>query len=138
MNDAIIIRKYKYLGTSDERLDCECCGKNDLKRTVAIECQETGKVWYFGTSCAAKALRTTTKEVNAALAALTKTAKAAEKERVQAEARAARAAQWTAQCARAQAERATREADHARQKAERQAAEEARWARINGTSPWVL
>lgn len=44
----------KILGITDERTTCECCGKANLKRTVAIEFNSD--IRYYGTTCAAKAL----------------------------------------------------------------------------------
>lgn len=48
--------KYKVLGTTDDRTSCDCCGREDLKSTVALE-DEDGEVVYFGCVCAAKAMR---------------------------------------------------------------------------------
>lgn len=45
----------KILGITDEKLECECCGKTNLKCTVALELEEGGVV-YYGRDCAAKAL----------------------------------------------------------------------------------
>lgn len=45
----------KILGITDEKLECECCGKTNLKCTVALEMEEGGVV-YYGRDCAAKAL----------------------------------------------------------------------------------
>jgi len=42
------------LGITDEVTTCECCGKSNLKRTVALD--NGGGVVYYGTSCAARAL----------------------------------------------------------------------------------
>lgn len=44
----------KILAITDERTTCECCGKANLKRTVAIEF--SSDIRYYGTTCAAKAL----------------------------------------------------------------------------------
>lgn len=52
----------KVLGISDEVTGCECCGRTDLKKTVAIGSGE-GDVRYFGTECAARALGTSKKQV---------------------------------------------------------------------------
>ncbi len=51
----------RVLGITDERTECECCGRKGLKRTVALDRADaegnlTGDVTYFGTDCAAKAL----------------------------------------------------------------------------------
>lgn len=43
------------LGITDEKLECECCGKTNLKCTVAMEMEEGGVV-YYGRDCAARAL----------------------------------------------------------------------------------
>lgn len=45
----------KLLGTSDEVTTCECCGKSNLKLTVAIEI--SGEVVHYGRDCAAKTFR---------------------------------------------------------------------------------
>lgn len=47
--------KYTLAGITDEVDTCECCGRKDLKRTVALA-DETGEVVFYGTECAAKAL----------------------------------------------------------------------------------
>lgn len=44
----------KCLGTDDSVNSCDCCGRSDLKSTVAFE-TESGEVLYFGFVCAAKA-----------------------------------------------------------------------------------
>lgn len=43
---------FKVLGITDERSVCDCCGKSDLKRVVAIQNEETSVVGYYGTTCA--------------------------------------------------------------------------------------
>lgn len=55
-------RAYTFLGTSDEVTTCDCCGRADLKSTVAIE-DEHGHTLYFGVVCAAKALKLPAKDV---------------------------------------------------------------------------
>lgn len=55
----------KYLGTTDDVTTCECCGKANLKSTVAIEMQDGSDPVYFGVTCAARALKTSAKEVKA-------------------------------------------------------------------------
>lgn len=47
----------RMLGTSDEVLQCECCGKTDLKRTVVIAMDQDSEPVYFGSDCAARTLR---------------------------------------------------------------------------------
>ena len=130
---------FKVLGTTDTVGVCHCCGRTDLKKTVVLEVEGAATPTYYGTACAAKAIKWTVKEVNAEVAKIAKDAKAAEKAAELAAARARVAqiqAKHDAEYAARRAERAIYEAEYARQKAERAAAEEARWARINGTSPW--
>ena len=45
-------KKFRILAIVDDVNACECCGKSDLLRTVAIENSETGEIKYFGTTCA--------------------------------------------------------------------------------------
>lgn len=45
---------YKILGITDDQTTCDCCGKTNLKRVVALEIE--GQVVKFGTTCAARAL----------------------------------------------------------------------------------
>lgn len=55
----------KFLGTSDENTVCECCGKKNLKSTVALSIDDADPV-YFGVTCAARALKVGVKEVRTA------------------------------------------------------------------------
>lgn len=52
---------FKILGITDERTECECCGRDGLKKTVALD--KDGVVVYFGTECAAKATGRSVKDV---------------------------------------------------------------------------
>jgi len=52
----------RIVGITDEVSTCDCCGKNDLKRAVALEGEE-GEVVFFGTTCTAIALGRDAKEV---------------------------------------------------------------------------
>lgn len=62
---------YKALGISEEFTECQCCGKPNLKKTVALQWldedgNEDGPVLYFGTTCATRAvLKKTGKTVKA-------------------------------------------------------------------------
>ena len=47
----------KILGITDEVTTCGCCGRNGLKKTIALEIGESTVPTYYGTQCAAKALR---------------------------------------------------------------------------------
>lgn len=54
----------KFLGTTDEVDTCDCCGKKNLKSTVALSIDE-GDAVYFGVTCAARALKMAAKDVRA-------------------------------------------------------------------------
>ena len=61
----------KYLGIDTDCHVCDCCGKGNLKKTVALDFD--GEVQYYGTVCAGKALGYKTKtpaEVKAAVSAV--------------------------------------------------------------------
>lgn len=71
----------RILGTTDERTECECCGKTNLKCTVAIEALDadgngTGSISYFGRDCASRAIYGNNKSGN--VAAVERIAKAIE------------------------------------------------------------
>lgn len=57
----------KFLGNSDDVTTCECCGRSDLKSTVALllDAELDTEPVYFGVVCAARALGRTSKEVRA-------------------------------------------------------------------------
>ena len=44
------------LGISD-KTECDCCGKKNLRSSIALESMDSGEVVYFGVDCAAMALR---------------------------------------------------------------------------------
>lgn len=67
----------KFLGMTDEVNACDCCGRTNLKSTVALSFDEAEPV-YFGVVCAARALRMEAKDVR-------KSARTADDERHQAE-----------------------------------------------------
>ena len=48
-------KQFRILGLVDWKNECDCCGKENLKKTVALENNETGEVVYYGTTCAAAA-----------------------------------------------------------------------------------
>lgn len=52
------------LGTSDEVQQCECCGRDDLKKTIALSVDD-GDPLFFGETCAARALARSAKDVRA-------------------------------------------------------------------------
>lgn len=54
--------KFKFLGTTDDVTTCECCGRKDLAKTIAIQemtadGEAIGMPLFFGEVCAAKALK---------------------------------------------------------------------------------
>jgi len=51
---------YTVHGITDEITTCDCCGKSKLARTVGLE-NEAGEVLYFGTTCAARAMKQSSK-----------------------------------------------------------------------------
>ena len=51
----------KVLGTVDDVDMCDCCGRKDLKKTVALQFEDAEPV-YYGTTCAAHALKRPVKE----------------------------------------------------------------------------
>lgn len=46
---------FKLLGITDEISTCDCCGRTNLKCTVALE-SEAGEILHYGRDCAGKAL----------------------------------------------------------------------------------
>ncbi len=57
---------YQVMGTTDERTTCDCCGKTGLKATVCLRSTETGDDVFYGVVCAARALKTGSKDIKAA------------------------------------------------------------------------
>jgi hypothetical protein len=65
-------KAYRVIGTTDESTECDLCGKVELKATVMLmpldaDGNDDGDVYYFGTSCAAKAAGWTVREVRAGI-----------------------------------------------------------------------
>lgn len=59
--------QYRIKGTSNDVTNCDCCGRDQLRRTVALavldaDRNETETV-YYGTSCAARAMAITSRKV---------------------------------------------------------------------------
>ena len=69
---------------------CECCGREELKRTVKMISGDT--VMWMGVGCAAKGTGVSVREINAALTA-------AKKEQAAVEKKANEAASWARQAA---------------------------------------
>lgn len=49
------MKTFTILGTCDNVTTCECCGRSDLKRTVALD--DGHGTTYYGTTCAARATK---------------------------------------------------------------------------------
>jgi hypothetical protein len=86
------ITRFAYLGTTDERTTCECCGKKNLKGTVAIRDIERDTDHFFGSVCAARALKLKVAEVRKGTADADAERQRAEWRRLDAE----RRARWAA------------------------------------------
>ena len=54
MTDIFKNSPFTLLGIVDDVTTCDCCGKKNLKRTVALD--KDGDVFHYGTTCAAHAL----------------------------------------------------------------------------------
>lgn len=96
---------FREIGLTDERDTCECCGRTNLKVAVVLQEIEdggdAGAFVFFGTTCAARALRRGVKETRKAVKDAQKAAERAArlafhghplKQQVDAEIRAANAA----------------------------------------------
>ena len=55
-------REFTVLGITDDHDTCDCCGRTNLKRTVALR-DSGGEVGFYGTTCAALLLRREAKDV---------------------------------------------------------------------------
>lgn len=83
------MNRYTFEGVTDEVSTCDCCGREGLKRVIALS--EEGVVSYYGTTCASHLLKIPAKDV-------TKAAKSAQDEK-DAAARRARQAERDAEYA---------------------------------------
>lgn len=54
--DTLHMMRYTVLGNTDEHTECDCCGRADLKATVALFDNEAGKEVFFGCVCASRAI----------------------------------------------------------------------------------
>jgi hypothetical protein len=68
----------RVLGTTDERTECDCCGRTGLKSTVALE--NEGEIVYFGVVCAAKATGRAAKVIRSEASAADEAKRRAERE----------------------------------------------------------
>jgi len=60
-------KRFTVLGTTDEVTICDCCGRKDLKGTVALCDHDAGdETVYFGCVCAARAMGIESVEVRKA------------------------------------------------------------------------
>jgi hypothetical protein len=57
---AAAIARYRYIGVTDDCVECQRCGKADLKSTIVLAILDAegndSEVTYYGSSCAARAL----------------------------------------------------------------------------------
>lgn len=84
----------RVLGTDDSVNTCDCCGRADLKSTVALE-TEAGEVVHYGVVCAAQAMKRSAADVRKDA----RKADAAKREADRAAQDAARQAEHAAYCA---------------------------------------
>jgi hypothetical protein len=89
-------KRFEIQGVTDERDTCDCCGKSNLKRTVALaDADAGGEVVFFGTTCAARAMKIPAADVRKGARAAQRTKdRAAQMERVNAQTR--EFAKWVA------------------------------------------
>lgn len=52
----------KILGFTEDKQECMCCGRGDLKGTYALQLEDGGEILYYGSTCASKAYGFTSKE----------------------------------------------------------------------------
>ena len=89
------MNRFTVNGVTDERDTCDCCGRTNLKRVVCLTDHTTDEDVFFGTTCAARAMKITVKEAKARVNA----AEAAKREadrREHAARHAAKGRAWTA------------------------------------------
>jgi hypothetical protein len=79
MNENYSNACYRIVGISDEVITCECCGRDNLKKTIVVMDLE-GNERYFGSNCASKYLKVKSKEVNERVRELEVAKKQKEKE----------------------------------------------------------
>lgn len=46
----------KIIGINDEQTSCDCCGREDLKKTVIVQFEDSDAVQRYGVVCASKML----------------------------------------------------------------------------------
>lgn len=83
----------KFLGTTDEHDACDCCGRSNLKVYVVLMFEGACDAVFYGTSCAARALRMPAREVKASAKNADDAARA-ERERIAREERTVHDAHW--------------------------------------------
>lgn len=57
---------WQIIGITDERTECEVCGKIELRSTVLLELEDGSQI-YAGTTCAARKVRVTTGKMRTAI-----------------------------------------------------------------------
>jgi hypothetical protein len=70
----------KVLGTTDDVTTCDCCGRADLRKTIALAFDGAVDPVYYGVTCAAHALRRSVMEVRSSVKAADDAARAARRE----------------------------------------------------------
>lgn len=58
--------RFTFLGVTASVTTCDCCGRPNLAKTIALRENESGEVVYYGAVCGAKAIGWGVKEFNAA------------------------------------------------------------------------
>ena len=57
---ATAVAKFRFVGTTDECVECQCCGKTGLRSTIILAILDADgtaeDVTYYGSTCAARAL----------------------------------------------------------------------------------
>ena len=48
--------RYKFIAITDEKTDCDLCGKMELKKTIVLLDSVTDQYVFFGSDCASRAL----------------------------------------------------------------------------------
>jgi hypothetical protein len=70
-------KAYTFIGTTDERTTCDCCGRTNLKYTIVLNDNIDDQFVFFGSQCGARALGWTVKDFNNAAKSADKAAKKA-------------------------------------------------------------
>ncbi len=80
------MKKFQIMGVTDEVTTCDCCGRANLKRTVCLRSVEDAEDVFYGTQCAAVAMKIPAADVRKGITAATRAADEARRVAWQAEA----------------------------------------------------